>query len=76
MSAKGSDETFELSSKWARTMPLGIVHGIYIEPPPPKGKIKISKLIFDTLMWTGGAEFPQTLMSVKGRDNTFELNPT
>jgi hypothetical protein len=50
-SVKGLDNIFDLIPKWARTVPLGIFHGIFIEPPPSTKTIPISKLIFDTLLW-------------------------
>jgi hypothetical protein len=30
MSVKGSDNTFDLNPKWARPLPLGFFHGIFI----------------------------------------------
>ena len=33
-SVKGTGNTFDLNPKWARTLPLGIFHGIFIEPLP------------------------------------------
>jgi hypothetical protein len=41
--------TFDLNLKWARNLPLGIFHRIFIEPRPlpfPQEEIKISMLIF------------------------------
>ena len=32
----GLGNTFDLNPTWGRTLPLEIVHGIFIEPPPPK----------------------------------------
>jgi hypothetical protein len=32
-SVKGPGDTFDLSPKWTRTLPLGIFHRICIEPP-------------------------------------------
>jgi hypothetical protein len=37
--------TVKLLTTW------GFFHEIFIETPPPQNKIKISKLIFDTLLW-------------------------
>jgi hypothetical protein len=34
-SFKDPGNTFDLSPKWARTVPYGIFHWIFIEPPPP-----------------------------------------
>jgi hypothetical protein len=47
---EGPSNFFDLSPKWDRTLPsFGNFHGIFIGCPL---KIKISKLIFDTLLWT------------------------
>jgi hypothetical protein len=56
-SVKGPGNTFDLNSKWSRTLPSLIYFSsdIYREPPSIK-KIQISKLIFDTLLWACGAE--------------------
>jgi hypothetical protein len=42
-------KTFDLKSKWARTLPSGILHEIFIKPPSPS--FFLSKLTFDTLRW-------------------------
>jgi hypothetical protein len=56
-SIKGPVNTFDWSPKWARTLPSLIYFSWYIyRVPPPQNKIQISKLIFDTLLWTWGAE--------------------
>ena len=34
-SVKGPCITYDLNPKWARTLTLGIFHGIFIEHPPP-----------------------------------------
>ena len=60
-SGKGPGNTFDLNPRWARTLPLGIFHGIYIEPPK---KIQTSKLIFNTLLSAWGAKsHPGTYVS-------------
>jgi hypothetical protein len=33
MSVKGLSNTFDLNTKWARTLPFEILYGIFIEPP-------------------------------------------
>ena len=75
-SVKGPENTFDLIPKWARTLPLGIFHGIFIEPfPPSTKKIPISKLIFNTLLWAWGAEtHPGKYVSLRP-DNSFDLTP-
>ena len=32
-SVKGPGNTFDLNPKWTRTLPLGIFHGLFIDPP-------------------------------------------
>jgi hypothetical protein len=51
-SVKGPGNTFDLNSKWARTLPSLIYFSwdIYTDPPSIK-KNQISKLIFETLLW-------------------------
>jgi hypothetical protein len=50
-SAKSPGNIFDLFPKWTRTLPLGISHGVFIEPLTfQQQKIPISKLIFDTLL--------------------------
>jgi hypothetical protein len=41
-SVKGTNNTHDLNPKWARTFPLGIFHGIFIEPLPFPNKNQIS----------------------------------
>jgi hypothetical protein len=49
-SVKSPGNTFDLSPKWARTLPsVGKFHGICIEPP--QIVFQISMMIFDTLLW-------------------------
>jgi hypothetical protein len=52
MSVKGSENTFDINHKWSRTLPSLIYYSwdIYRDPLSIK-KNKISKLIFDTLLW-------------------------
>jgi hypothetical protein len=33
MSVKGLGNAFDLNPNWARTLPSGILHGIFIDPP-------------------------------------------
>jgi hypothetical protein len=56
-SGKGQDNTFDLISKWARTL-LSLIYfswDIYRDVLPLK-KIQISKMISDTLLWARGAD--------------------
>jgi hypothetical protein len=46
----GLGNTFDLNLKWARSLPSGILHGIFIEPLSRKF-IFLSKSTFDTLLW-------------------------
>jgi hypothetical protein len=46
--------TFDLKPKWTRTLPSGILHGIFIKPPPPS--FFLLKLTFDTFRWAYGTE--------------------
>jgi len=49
---KGSDNTFDLNPKWARTLPSFIYFSLVIHrDPTPQKKNQISKLIVDTLLW-------------------------
>ena len=56
-SVKGPGNTFELNSKWSRTLPsvCNFSWNIYTASPPPKSQppsqIQISKLIVDILLW-------------------------
>jgi hypothetical protein len=56
-SVKGPDNTFEWNPKWERTLPslIYVSWDIYSDLLSKKN-IKISKLIFDTLLWAWGAE--------------------
>jgi hypothetical protein len=46
-SIKGPGNTFDLNPKWARTLPLGIFHGIFIEPYPLSTIVAIYYFRFD-----------------------------
>jgi hypothetical protein len=75
-SVKGPGNIFDIYPKWTRTLPLGISHGVLIEPLPfQQQTIQIPKLIFDTLLWLEVQKPTQALTSVKGQGNTLELNP-
>jgi hypothetical protein len=71
MSAKDKDNTFDLSLKWDRTLPFfgNFSWDIYIP------QIKISKLIFDILLWAKVQNPTQAFKSDKGLANTFDFNP-
>jgi hypothetical protein len=66
---KSPGNTFDLNPIWARTLPLEILQGMFIDPHP------ILKLTFDTLMWAWVQKPTQGIESVKGPGNTFEVNP-
>jgi hypothetical protein len=52
-SVKGLGNTFDLNPKWARTLPsLAYFSWDIYRDTPTQNNFKISKLIFDTLLWT------------------------
>jgi hypothetical protein len=55
-SVKGPGNTFDISPKWERTLSSFDNFSWDIYRVPPQKKFQISKLIFDTLLWTWGAE--------------------
>jgi hypothetical protein len=63
---KSPGNTFDLNPIWARTLPLEILQGMFIDPHP------ILKLTFDTLPWAWVQKPTQGIESVKGQGNTFE----
>jgi len=68
--------TFDLNPKWARTLPLGIVHGIFIEPPSLHNLFFKYQSWYLTLCCGLEAQKPtQAVKSVKGSGNTFDLDP-
>ena len=73
MSVKCLCNTFDLNLKWGRTLPSEILHGIFIEPPPPSILFYRS---WHLTPWCGlEVQKPtQALKSVKNMGNTFGLN--
>ena len=75
-SVKGPCITYDLNPKWARTLPLGIVHGIFIEPPlPPQNKFKCQSWYLTPCCGLEVQKPTQPLKSVKGPGITFDLIP-
>jgi hypothetical protein len=70
----GLGNTFDLNLKWARSLPSGILHGIFIEPLSRKFICYRSQHLTPCC----GLEMQkptQALKSVKGLGNTFDINP-
>jgi len=67
---KGLGNTFDLNHKWARILPLGILHEIFIEPLLYRCCHLILYCELELLNPT------QAVKSFEGMGNTFELNPT
>jgi hypothetical protein len=75
-SVKGPSNTFDLSSKWLRTLPSLIYFSwdIYRDPPSIK-KIKYQCWYLTPCCGLEVQKLTQALMSVNDPGNTFDLNP-
>ena len=63
-SVKVLGNTFDLNPKWAKTLPSGIFHRIFKEPPSP---FLLSKLTFDTLLCAWDADIKEQKISYWAR---------
>jgi len=69
-SVKIQGHTFELNSKWAKALPLVILHGIFIEAPSQYRSWHLTHCYGLEVQ-----DLTQALRSVKGLANTIDLNP-
>jgi hypothetical protein len=74
-SVKGPGNTFDLNSKWSRTLPSLIYYSwnIYRDPPSIK-KIKYQSWYLTPCCGLEVQKPTQALKSVKGPGNTFDIN--
>jgi len=68
-SVKIQGHSFELNSKWAKTLPLVILHGIFIEAPSQYRSWHLTHCCGLEVQ-----DLKQALRSVKGLANTIDLN--
>ena len=75
-SIKGQDNTFDLNPKWARTL-LSLIYfsGEINRDLPPQINIKYQSWYLTPCCGFEVQNLTQALQSVKGPDNTFDLNP-